>query len=342
MVEKMEHPERFDYPAPIQAYGSGLDRVKVDRAFKPGETFEWEGYTFTIDWMPGQTEFALCMHGVIDGKNVVFTGDNIFGDPDDPEQTGHEAMVARNSAILEEGYIHGAELLARIKPDVIVGGHSFVMGNPAAFIERYRKWSYEMRDAFQSLSPDPDYRYCFDPYWVRAYPYRTPLVAGETKDVTVNVRNFRKAKQVHRIEFRAPPGVSVEPAVLQGELAAESRGAFPVRVTAAAAAEHGTHVVAMDVTLDGKRYGERFDFIVGVDAREARRPRDGELGVALAQPLVVPGDVARNVANMEPLVADAARRGARLVVFSECGITGYDLTGVADGRRGDGPRWRSP
>ena len=138
----------------------------MDRVFKPGESFAWEGRQFTVDWMPGQTEFALCLHGQIDGRNVAFTGDNIFGDPDDPAQTGHEAMVAHNSAILEEGYIYGAEFLGRLKPDILVGGHSFVMDHPGAFIERYRKWSYEMRDAFQALSPDPDYRYWFDPFWV--------------------------------------------------------------------------------------------------------------------------------------------------------------------------------
>lgn len=274
MVEKMEHPERFDYPAPIQAYDDGRTLgVKVDRAFRPGETFDWEGYKFTIDWMPGQTEFALCMHGVIDGKKVVFTGDNIFGDPEDVTQTGHEAMVARNSAILEEGYIYGAELLSRIRPDVIVGGHSFVMGEPAAFIERYRKWSYEMRDAFRALSAESDYRYGFDPYWVRAYPYRTALAAGETTEVTLHVRNFRTAAQKHRIVIEAPPGISVEPAVVEGEVAGASRGAVPIRVTADRGAAAGTHLLGLDVTLDGKRYGQRFDFIVGVGAPEARPGR---------------------------------------------------------------------
>ena len=78
-VEKMEHPQRFDYPAPIQAYVSGVDGVQVDRAFRPGESFDWEGYGFTIDWMPGQTEFALCMHGVIDGKRYGQRFDFIVG-----------------------------------------------------------------------------------------------------------------------------------------------------------------------------------------------------------------------------------------------------------------------
>jgi len=106
MVDKMEHPEWFDYAAPIQAYGkknpdgSPMNGVRVDRSFAPGETFDWQGFRFTVDWMPGQTESALCLHGDIGGRKVAFTGDNIFGDPDDPTQTGHEAMVAHNSAIL--------------------------------------------------------------------------------------------------------------------------------------------------------------------------------------------------------------------------------------------------
>jgi hypothetical protein len=41
--------------------------------------------------------------------------------------------------------------------------------------------------------------------------------------------------------------------------------------------------------------------------------RDREFRIGVAQPLVIPGDVPRNVRNMEPLVIEAARRGAGLV-----------------------------
>jgi hypothetical protein len=69
---------------------------------------------------------------------------------------------------------------------------------------------------------------------------------------------------------------------------------------------------------------------VQVDRIVAQTPsaRNREFRVGVAQPLVIPGDVQRNVRNMEPLVIEAARRGAGLVVFSECGITGYDLKGL--------------
>jgi hypothetical protein len=63
----------------------------------------------------------------------------------------------------------------------------------------------------------------------------------------------------------SPPGLIAEPAVLEGVLARESRRSFTVRLKAAPDAGSGVHLVALDVTLDGHRYGEWFDFVVGVE-----------------------------------------------------------------------------
>jgi hypothetical protein len=241
-----------------------MNGVRVDRAFKPGERFAWEGYEFTVDWMPGQTEFALCLHGMIDGRKVAFTGDNIFGDPDDPTQTGHEAMVAHNSAILEEGYLYAGEYLKRLKPDILVGGHSFVMDRPAKLIERYRRWAYDMRDAFRELSPEKDYRYWFDPFWIRAEPYRVTVRAGEGAEVTLHVRNFDRSRREQRIEIHTPPGLMAEPGLIASLLSGNSRQAFPARLRAAPKVVPGRHLVALDVTWDGRRLGQRFDLIVDV------------------------------------------------------------------------------
>ncbi len=264
MADVCEHPEWFDYAAPIQAYGIGVDGVRFDRLFKSGEVLDWEGFKFTIDWMPGQTEFALCVSGVIDGRKVAFTGDNIFGDPADPQQTGHEAMVAHNSAILDEGYILGAELLRRLKPDMLLGGHSYVMPQPAAFIERYHAWALAMRDAFRTLSSEDDYRYWFDPFWVRAQPYRNTVKRGESFEIALHLRNFRARAQTHRVVIHTPTGLIAEPAVLEGTLDSEARRPFPIRLRATADAKTGVHIVALDITRDGKRQGELFDFVVEV------------------------------------------------------------------------------
>ncbi len=259
-----EHPERYDYAAMIPAYQAGFDALHIDRAFERGERFEWEGYAFTVDWMPGQTEFGCCIHGQIDGKHVAFTGDNLFGDPSDPHQDGHEAVVARNSAIFEEGYLYGAEYLQKLRPDLIVAGHSWVMNRPQQMAERFVAWAREIRDAYQSLSAEEDYRYMFDPYWVRAEPYRVFVKAGQTAEVTLHVRNFLSRRQERRIEVHAPRGVKVEPSLLEDSVGPESSGQFQLKINAASGIKPGVYIAPLDVTLSGKRYGEWFDMIVCV------------------------------------------------------------------------------
>jgi glyoxylase-like metal-dependent hydrolase (beta-lactamase superfamily II) len=257
-----EHPERYDYAAMIPAYQAGFDSLPVDRQFERGESFTWEGYTFTVDWMPGQTEFACCIHGRIDGRRVAFTGDNLFGASWDPTQNGHEAVVARNSAIFEEGYIRGADFLQRLQPDLIVAGHSYVMDNPGQMIDRFAAWARDIRDTFRGLSAEEDYRYMFDPYWVRAEPYRVHVKPGQTGDVTLHVRNFLSQPQTYRIQVQPPQGITVEPALLESSVGPQSGGEFRLRVSPASGLKAGVHVVAFDVTRGGKRCGQWFDMIV--------------------------------------------------------------------------------
>ena len=259
-----QEPERFDYAAQPWSYGPDIGPIQFDRLFKSGEKFRWEGYELSVDWMPGQTEFGCAIQGMIDGRRVAFTGDNLFADPADPEQNGHEAVCARNSAIFEEGYIYGADYLRRLQPDLLLGGHSFVMDRPKDLIERFYRWSLAMRDAYKDLSAEEDYRYMFDPYWVRADPYRVRLPRAGSAEVVLHVRNFLTRPQRYRIAVRAPEGIVAEPAVLEGTTPPEATVRVALRLKPAPGAKPGVQIVALDTTLDGKRYGQWFDLVVGI------------------------------------------------------------------------------
>ena len=138
------------------------------------------------------------------------------------------------------------------------------MPNPTAFLERYHEWSKRIIAHYRELLPDSDYEYLFDPFWVRAYPYRVDLAVEETQTVQITVRNFRDRVQRHHIELKMPPGIQAEPKVLEGSVAAKSRQVFPVKLTIKdrAGISAGVQIVPFDISLDGKRYGELFDFIV--------------------------------------------------------------------------------
>jgi hypothetical protein len=133
-----------------------------------------------------------------------------------------------------------------------------------------------MRDAFRSLSSDKDYRYWFDPFWVRAEPYRVSLHPGESAEVSLHLRNFRRGTQRHRIAMHPPAGLIAEPSVLEGKLEGTSRRVFLFRLKAAPDARAGVRILAFDVTLDGQRYGERFDLIIGVQPAPVAPQRDGQ------------------------------------------------------------------
>ncbi|MCA9049277.1 MAG: MBL fold metallo-hydrolase [Planctomycetaceae bacterium] len=263
IVDRCEHPRRYDYAALINTYGDGFDGMKIDRPIRDGEVIDWEGYQIHVDWMPGQTEFGCCLWLELDGQRVAFTGDNLFGSPADPGQTGHECVVARNSGIFEEGYLYAGRYLQKLKPDLLMGGHSYVMPQPEGFINRYTDWAQEMIAIYTELLPGPDYEYGFDPYWVSAYPYRIDFSETTEQTVQITVRNFRDAEQQHRIELALPDGLRAEPSILEGSVPPNARRTFPVKLSAdTTALSAGIHIVPFDITLNDRPLGQLFDFLV--------------------------------------------------------------------------------
>lgn len=270
VVDKFEKPWDHDLCAVLPAYNDRgkpdiFEPLKFDRTIRNGETIQWQGYSLTCDWMPGQTKYASCLYGEIDGQRVAFTGDNIFASPKDESQGGNECVVARNEAILEEGYLYAASYLHQIAPDLLLGGHCWAMSQPTKLIERLRVRMEALRTAYQGLSTDEDYRYMFDPYWVRAHPYRVAIKPGGTIEFEVIVRNFTNAKQSHRIEIHTPPGLTTAPSVITGDMPNSGRIRHKVQLIADQTMKAGMALAAFDITKNDVRHGELFDFIIQVE-----------------------------------------------------------------------------
>ena len=264
VVAPVSRPLHFDYCAQVNTYGKGIDSIAFDKVFQEGDTFTWEGFKLTVDWMPGQTEFALCLHGIIDGKKVAFTGDNIFGNSSDPSQNGHEAVVARNSCILEEGYIYAAKYLKKLQPDLLLGGHSWAMAEPAKLIDRYLEDALKLKEYFEKLSFEKDYRWMYDPYWVRMEPYRVVLGKNNAAEARLMMRNFDSVPISMKVEIVLPEGFKAEPAIISTMVAGESTTSIPIQISCTKETVKGLHLAALDITRKGKRAGQLFDFILWV------------------------------------------------------------------------------
>ena len=145
-----------------------------------------------------------------------------------------------------------------------MGGHSWVMDKPKDLIDRYRNWAMTIRDLYRSLSAEEDYRYMFDPYWVRVEPYRAAIPSGGSAEATAHVRNFLNRPQTYRLALHCPEGIVAEPAVLEGIAPPTTTVQVPLRLKATSRAKQGVQLIALDATLDGRRYGEWFDFTANV------------------------------------------------------------------------------
>lgn len=260
--DKIEHPDWFNLTCVIDAY-PGTSALEVDRTFEPGEEMEWQGYSLTFDWLPGQTEYALVMHGIIDGKKVAFTGDNIFRNP---EGNGHDALCARAGGLLDQGYAYTAHYLKELAPDLILAGHSVVIENPAIQLERYVKWSEDMRRALQDLSPFENEKLFFDPCWMRAQPYRSFVKPGEPGKVTLFLRNHSRHTQTFRLIPRLPQGWESSVREWKGEVATGLTVSTELEFTPPTNVTAGGYLIVFDITFGEKQFGELFDALFFVES----------------------------------------------------------------------------
>jgi hypothetical protein len=89
---------------------------------------------------------------------------------------------------------------------------------------------------------------------------------GTGEDAAIlHERNFLSRPQSHSVGLCAPKGIGVEPAILAGTVDSRAVPSFPLRLHVATDLKPGVYTLAFDTTLDGKRYGQRFDMILSVD-----------------------------------------------------------------------------
>jgi glyoxylase-like metal-dependent hydrolase (beta-lactamase superfamily II) len=254
--EPLEHPDRRNLTCLHPNYGLPADAVPVDRVLREGEILKWEEFSLQALHLPGQTEFAAGYAGEIDGRLVCFTGDNLFAAPG---RSGRDAFIARNRGILEQGYLKCAEVLLRLNPDLLLGGHAQEIPSPRRQIEALRDWAVRFRKALARLSPYPEYEYLIDPYWVEILPYKLDVRAGEAAEATLALVNHREKPSRIECRLNVPNGWTAEPGRIDVEIPAKGKREIPVQIARPSDGSDGAFPLTADVVLNGERLGEKFD-----------------------------------------------------------------------------------
>lgn len=95
-----------------------FEPMEADRRLPLGQPFEWEEFRITPFEVTGHARYASALLVEAHGERVLFGGDQ-YADPD-----GLGLNYTYPNLFCEDDYVRSAELYARLRPDLILGGHN--------------------------------------------------------------------------------------------------------------------------------------------------------------------------------------------------------------------------
>ncbi|MFB3924255.1 MAG: MBL fold metallo-hydrolase [Terriglobia bacterium] len=238
--------------------------IRVDRVFREGEIFQWEGYEFEICHSPGHTEYQMAMFVEVDGARVAFTGDALFRDNDPPHRLRYN-LIFRNW-VKYDSHLHSVQTILEHQPDIIAPGHGKPFPVTDEGLKDLERRLLDQQQYFREVIADPDCNFGLDPSWVRLYPYQLQASAGVASMIELRVRNYRSRSMDLEAALVLPAGWKVIPEVLILNVPGntEGRGIFTVTVPANWARSRSRLAIAADITVDKHYRGQIAEGVVDV------------------------------------------------------------------------------
>ncbi|MGA3166799.1 MAG: MBL fold metallo-hydrolase [Terriglobia bacterium] len=260
MVDILENPRGHNLGCTL------AEPIKVDRAFRNGETFKWEEFEFKIFHSPGHTEYQMAMFADIDGARVAFTGDAIFpATAGAPYQLRHN-LIFRNW-VENDSHLRSMRTILDHAPNIIAPGHGKPFVANQEDLQDLKRRLEQQQRYFSDVIADPDSNFGLNPSWARLYPYQLLAKVGSTATLELRVRNYR-AKPMHlEAALVLPEDWKAAPEVTRLDVPAQSDGKADFAVTIPEAWDHAKPrvAVAADILADGQYLGQIAEGVVDIE-----------------------------------------------------------------------------
>ncbi|MCC7342514.1 MAG: MBL fold metallo-hydrolase [Bryobacterales bacterium] len=253
MADVVENPTRHRLPCLVPF------PIKPTRVVRDGERIEWEGYTLEFFHMPGQTEYHQGLAVRIDGRKVMFTGDNTWKKAD-PTRIRSGPLVPQNVYFLDGGFITCARKMLEYLPDIVCPAHTEEYSPSKEDLEGFVEWAYNLREVMTGLIAQPDPNFGMDYRWLHFYPARQIAGKGEF-DVELRLRNHLFRPGTIRVELKHGAEVVCAAPVRTVRVAAKTEVAVPFTLRRVAGFGRRAMVMA-DITFNGRRLGEAAELVV--------------------------------------------------------------------------------
>jgi glyoxylase-like metal-dependent hydrolase (beta-lactamase superfamily II) len=275
VADVLNNPKGYNIPCLAYGFSSPEDTPKVNRVLKEGETFEWQGWKFTVFHFPGQTEYHQGMFAEIDGRRMLFLGDSTYR-PEEGTPFRGGLFNCRNYCKLGEhvGYMKCADMLEKYKPDTIMAAHMGAIFIDEYDIETYRDWSEKLEPMFADLLARENPNFGTDPNWASVYPYRSLGEAGESFPVQIRIRNHLDRNASATVTPALRENWRVDIPRKEITIPAKSTGVAEFVITAPRQPELPLRtVLTANIVFDGIDYGPLAEMIVDKRSREDYWPK---------------------------------------------------------------------
>jgi glyoxylase-like metal-dependent hydrolase (beta-lactamase superfamily II) len=271
MADLFGHPDRYRLPCLIPF------AIPVDRILHDGEKVRWEEYELEFFHLPGQTEFHQGLLTEIDGKRVLFTGDDTWNKKF-PEKPRNGPLVPQNEYLLDSGFIACARKMIECRPDLVCPAHTEEYSPGPQDLKEFLDWALRLREVMTSLIDQPDPNFGMDYRWCYFYPYRAEVAPGEGVRLELRLRNHLfKAANVE-VKLKLPTGFSCVFPERTVQMAGKTQVAVPFDVVRSAgsgspageprgrlAADNirpTRQVITADITINARRIGEYAEALI--------------------------------------------------------------------------------
>jgi len=225
--------------------------IRVQRTFRDGERFAWEGLEFTIHYTPGHADYHMGMFGQVDGHSVAFSGDNIA-----PIGGSTPSLIYRNH-VHKTSHQQTARLYLEYMPDILCGGHDLQREVKPRVYQAFAQKAQLLTQLFEMLLPG-EANYGLEPSWVQIYPYQSLARPGDALNLQVRMSNFLPRTAQAEVSLVLPQGWLASPASGRIELPPNGQGKadFRVQVPASYIFPYPRVAIATEVTFEGRHLGQ--------------------------------------------------------------------------------------